>query len=118
MLPLKRISGVFLRCMIYYGLLIAPWPGVMDGYRAFFRAGGAVAYKNRRSTLYAGCGHRRYKSWMCRYGLLRRFCGEHVYLEQYLFARSYENFVGIGMVQALFCTLKKPLWFVGWARFH
>ncbi len=40
MLPLKRISGVALRCMVYYGLLVAPWPGVMDGYRAFFRAGG------------------------------------------------------------------------------
>ena len=50
MSPLKRISGVFLRCMIYYGLLVAPWPGVMDGYRAFFRAGGNLLFHSIGST--------------------------------------------------------------------
>ncbi len=40
MSPLKRTSGFFLLCLLTYGLLIAPWPGVMDVYRAGFRAGG------------------------------------------------------------------------------
>ncbi len=44
MFPLKRISGFFVLCLVFYALLMAPWPGVMDGYRAFFRAGGDLVF--------------------------------------------------------------------------
>ncbi len=44
MFPLRRISGFFIRCLVFYGLLIGPWPQLMDGYRAFFRAGGNLLF--------------------------------------------------------------------------
>lgn len=44
MFPLKRISGFFVLCLVFYALLMAPWPGMMDGYRAFFRAGGNLVF--------------------------------------------------------------------------
>lgn len=44
MLPLRRISWFFVLCLVFYGLLIAPWPPLMDGYRAFFRAGGNLVF--------------------------------------------------------------------------
>ncbi len=44
MFPLRRISGFFLRCLVIYALLLAPWPGLLDGYRAFFAAGGNVLF--------------------------------------------------------------------------
>ena len=46
MFPAKRLSGFFLRCVLYYGLLVVPWPGLIDGYRAFFRAGGNLLFKS------------------------------------------------------------------------
>jgi hypothetical protein len=42
--PLKRISLFFCLCLLIYAALIAPWPGLMDGYRAFFRAGGNLLF--------------------------------------------------------------------------
>lgn len=44
MFALKRISGFFVRCVLFYALLMLPWPGLMDGYRAFFRAGGNLVF--------------------------------------------------------------------------
>lgn len=44
MLPLKRTSGFFLLCTLSYGVLMAPWPGVQDAYRAYFRAGGNLIF--------------------------------------------------------------------------
>lgn len=44
MSPLKRLSVFFLACSLIYALLIIPWPGLFDGYRAFFRAGGNVLF--------------------------------------------------------------------------
>jgi len=46
MFPAKRLSGFFLRCVLYYALLVVPWPGLMDGYRVFFRAGGNLLFKS------------------------------------------------------------------------
>ena len=40
MFPLRKLSGFFLCSALYYALLMVPWPGLMQGYRAFFRAGG------------------------------------------------------------------------------
>lgn len=40
MFPIKKLSAFFLRCVVYYALLIAPWPGLMDAYRACFRSVG------------------------------------------------------------------------------
>ncbi len=33
-----------------YALLVVPWPGVMDGYRACFRAGGNLVFRTFGST--------------------------------------------------------------------
>lgn len=65
MFPWKRLSGFFVRCVIWYALLIAPWPGVMDAYRAVFRAagnrvfqsigrGGSVSFEPRTSVDHTG----------------------------------------------------------------
>ena len=43
--PLKRISIFFGLCLLIYAALVVPWPGVMDGYRAFFRAAGNVLFR-------------------------------------------------------------------------
>lgn len=44
MLPVKRISIAFLICFASYGVLIAPWPGVMNAYRACFRGAGSFLF--------------------------------------------------------------------------
>ncbi|MBN2562760.1 MAG: hypothetical protein JXQ75_17695 [Phycisphaerae bacterium] len=40
MFPLRRIAGFFVRLLVFYGLLMVPWPGVDRVYAAYFRAGG------------------------------------------------------------------------------
>ncbi len=40
MFPAKRVWGFVVRLLLFYGLLIAPWPGLRDAYAAFFRACG------------------------------------------------------------------------------
>lgn len=37
--PLRRLSGFLVFSLVIYGLLVYPWPGVMDGYRWYFCAG-------------------------------------------------------------------------------
>ncbi|MGD2108316.1 MAG: hypothetical protein PVI86_02885 [Phycisphaerae bacterium] len=44
MSPWKKTSIFFLVCSLTYALLIIPWPGLFDGYRACFRAGGNVLF--------------------------------------------------------------------------
>ena len=44
MSPLKRLSLFFIGCSLVYALLIVPWPGLLDAYRACFRAGGNVLF--------------------------------------------------------------------------
>jgi len=45
MFPLRPIAGFFVRCALIYLLLVAPLPGLKDGYRAVFRwAGNAIFY--------------------------------------------------------------------------
>ncbi len=47
MFPLRRISGFFIRCLLIYALLLLvpwQWPGVLDGYRAIFAAGGNTLF--------------------------------------------------------------------------
>ena len=50
MLPLKKVSIFFILSSLYYGLSMAPWPGLMDGYRAFFRAGGNLVFRSFGSS--------------------------------------------------------------------
>lgn len=52
MFPLRRISGFFLRGLVYYGILAVPWPGVTDAYQACFSAAGNVLFRS-----YAGRGY-------------------------------------------------------------
>ena len=42
--PLKRISLFFCLSLLIYAVLVVPWPGLMDGYRACFRAGGNLLF--------------------------------------------------------------------------
>ena len=44
MWPAKRLGGFFVRCMLYYGLLILPWTGLTAGYGALYRAGGNLLF--------------------------------------------------------------------------
>ena len=44
MSPLKRLSFFFIGCSLVYALLVVPWPGLLDAYRACFRAGGNVLF--------------------------------------------------------------------------
>jgi len=46
MSPLKRLSLFFLGCSLIYALLVVPWPGLLDGYRALFRAGGNALFSS------------------------------------------------------------------------
>ncbi len=50
MLPLKKLSVFFVVCSLIYALLIIPWPGLLDGYRAFFRTGGDVLFRSYGSN--------------------------------------------------------------------
>lgn len=38
MLPLKQIAGFFLRLVLFYALLAAPWPGLCESYATGYRA--------------------------------------------------------------------------------
>ena len=40
MRPARVLGGFFLRFIVVFVLLMAPWPGVSEAYAAFFRAGG------------------------------------------------------------------------------
>ena len=40
MRPARVLGGFFLRFLVVFVLLMAPWPGVSEAYAAFFRAGG------------------------------------------------------------------------------
>ena len=44
MQPVKRISGFLFWCLVTYGLLLLPWHGLMNAYRAGFRAVGNVMF--------------------------------------------------------------------------
>lgn len=44
MFPLRRIAGFFILVLIFYGLLMAPWPGVRKAYAACFRAVGSMVF--------------------------------------------------------------------------
>ncbi|MFH0981593.1 MAG: hypothetical protein V2A79_08650 [Planctomycetota bacterium] len=44
MFSLKRIAGFFVLFLVFYGLLMAPWPGVREAYAAGFRAGGSLLF--------------------------------------------------------------------------
>lgn len=44
MQPVKRISEFLFWCLVTYGLLLLPWHGLMDAYRAGFRAVGDVLF--------------------------------------------------------------------------
>ncbi len=46
MFPARRIAGFVVRSLLFYGLLIVPWPGLMDAYSAFFRACGNQLFKS------------------------------------------------------------------------
>ena len=41
MLPLKKLSVFFFLSALCYGVLMAPWPGLMDAYRTAFRTCGS-----------------------------------------------------------------------------
>lgn len=40
----KGVAGFCIRLFLFYGLLVLPWPGLREGYAAFFRAGGDVLF--------------------------------------------------------------------------
>lgn len=44
MSPIKRTSLFFFVCVAVYAMLLAPWPGVLDTYRAGFRYAGDVVF--------------------------------------------------------------------------
>lgn len=44
MQPIKRMVTFFFLCVAVYALIVAPWPGVLDAYRAGFRAAGNVVF--------------------------------------------------------------------------
>ncbi len=44
MSPIKRTCVFFFLCVAVYALLVAPWPGVLDAYRAGFRRAGDVLF--------------------------------------------------------------------------
>lgn len=46
MQPVKRISEFLFWCLVTYGLLLLPWHGLMDAYRAGFRAVGDVLFQS------------------------------------------------------------------------
>jgi hypothetical protein len=46
MFPWKRLSGFFVRCVLWYALLLAPWPRVMEAYRTVFRAAGNRVFQS------------------------------------------------------------------------
>jgi len=46
MFPLKRLSGPLFRCVLFYAVLIVPWPGMMDAYRSGFRAAGNRLFRS------------------------------------------------------------------------
>lgn len=46
MQPVKRISEFLFWCLVIYGLLLLPWHGLMDAYRAGFRAVGDVLFQS------------------------------------------------------------------------
>ena len=46
MLPLKRLLWFFVKLVLAYALLIAPWPGLREAYAACFRAGGTLLFSS------------------------------------------------------------------------
>ena len=44
MQPVKRISEFLFWCLVTYGLLLLPWHGLMNAYRAGFRAVGNIMF--------------------------------------------------------------------------
>ena len=38
MFPVKRVAGFFVLFLVFYGVLMAPWPGLGGAYAACFRA--------------------------------------------------------------------------------
>jgi hypothetical protein len=43
--PSRPIFGFFLKFVLVYGVLMALWPVVFDGYRAFFKTGGEFVFR-------------------------------------------------------------------------
>lgn len=44
MLPVKKTAGFFLRLVLFYGLLVAPWPGLREAYARGYRAAGNALF--------------------------------------------------------------------------
>jgi len=44
MLPIDRTGWFFVRLIVVYGVLLAPWPGLAGGYAVFYRAGANVLF--------------------------------------------------------------------------
>jgi len=40
----KRVATFFLLCLVIYGLLMAPWPGVREAYAVCFQAAGSLLF--------------------------------------------------------------------------
>ena len=50
MFPLKPVAAFFLKVIIFYALLMIPWPGVMGAYGYVFRACGNTVFRTFGST--------------------------------------------------------------------
>ncbi|MCK4660288.1 MAG: hypothetical protein KAV82_12265 [Phycisphaerae bacterium] len=46
MFPLKRVARFFILFVIFYGLFMAPWPGVKDAYGEYFRGGATILFSS------------------------------------------------------------------------
>lgn len=46
MRPVRVLGGFFLRFLVVFVLLMAPWPGVSEAYAAFFRSGGNLLFSS------------------------------------------------------------------------
>ena len=50
MSPLKPVAAFFLKVILFYALLMIPWPGVREGYGYVFRACGNTFFRSFGST--------------------------------------------------------------------
>ena len=46
MTPIKPVAAFFLKVILFYALLVIPWPGVKEGYGYVFRAGGNTFFRS------------------------------------------------------------------------
>ena len=44
MFPPKRVATFFVLCLVIYGLLMAPWPGVRAAYATYFQVAGSLFF--------------------------------------------------------------------------